>query len=382
MSYTNILAENVYRAPSIFDFPYKNLFYSNLVLSFNMEAQTQTNWCWAATSKSVSHFYSFLSPWTQCKIASSELNTTCCTSPVPGACNVPWYLDKALTRTQNFVSIQAGTVSWSTIKSELEKGLVVGARIGWNGGGGHFMAIHGVTRIGVTEYLHIDDPIYGKSFLTYNQFATNYQGSGSWTHTYFTKKKLYIMWLKDLLIDPVLLKPIPEVRPVLQVKDAAFDIRKHPSEAVLSMPHHAYVMGLDQVTREAKLPADPSSLRVVELADREPLAIYEVGLNANSPEFIQLNSDKGYLREFDGAVQKLSSQVKDTSAAEIRVIRVPALNIEAAWLHYDEKERDRFSLLRHFNTEAGAQVYSEKEFFELLNRRKAELGEMDDLMGA
>ena len=381
MSYSNILAENLYRAPSVLDFPYRNFLYSNLVLGFNMEAQTQTNWCWAATSKSVSHFYSFLSPWTQCKIASSELNNTCCNSPVPGACNVPWYLDKALTRTQNFVSVQAGTVSWSTVKSELEKGLVVGARIGWNGGGGHFMVIHGVTRIGATQYLHIDDPIYGKSFLTYNQFATNYQGSGSWTHTYFTKKKLYIMWLKDLLINPVLLKPIPEVRPVLQVKNPALDILKESTEAVLSMPHHAYVVGLDQVTGDAALPADPSSLRVVEMAEGEPLAIYEVGLNENSPEFIQLNSDKTYVREFQAAVQKLGAEVKEKSAAEIRVIRVPALNIEAAWLHYEEKEQDRFSILRPFDSEA-TRVYSQKEFFELLNRRKAELGKMDDLMGA
>ena len=83
MPYSNVLAENLYRAPLIFDFSFKNIFYSNLVLGFNMEAQTQSNWCWAATSKSVSHFYSFLSPWTQCKVASKELNNTCCNTPVP-----------------------------------------------------------------------------------------------------------------------------------------------------------------------------------------------------------------------------------------------------------------------------------------------------------
>ena len=381
MPYSNVLAENLYRTPLIFDFSFKNILYSNLVLGFNMEAQTQSNWCWAATSKSVSHFYSFLSPWTQCKVASKELNNTCCNTPVPSACNVPWYLDKALTRTQNFVSIQGGTVSWNTIKSELENGLVVGARIGWNGGGGHFMVIHGVTRIGATQYLHIDDPIYGKSFLTYNQFATNYQGSGSWTHTYFTKKKLYIMWLKDLFINPVLLKPIPEIRPVLQLRRPELETLKEPSEAKLSMPHHTYVMGLDQIKREAKLPSRPSSLRVVELDEGEPLAIYEVGLNENSPELIQLNSDQTYFREFDNAVQKLSTQVKDQSVAEIRLLRIPALNIEAAWLHYEGKEQDRFAILRHFSRET-EQVYTEKDFLQLLNKLKSDMGKMDDLMGA
>jgi len=41
-----------------------------------------------------------------------------------------------------------------------------------------------------------------------------------------------------------------------------------------------------------KLPSRPSSLRVVELDEGEPLAIYEVGLYENSPELIQLNSDQ------------------------------------------------------------------------------------------
>ena len=243
------------------------------------------------------------------------------------------------------------------------------------------MVIHGVTRIGATQYLHIDDPIYGKSFLTYNQFATNYRGSGSWTHSYFTKKKLYIMWLKDFVINPVLLNPIPEIRPVLQLRHPEFETLKTPSEAKLSMPHHAYVMGLDEIKREAKLPSRPSSLRVVELHEGEPLAIYEVGLDENSPELIQADSDQTYFREFDSAVQKLSTQVKDQSVAEVRLIRIPALNIEAAWLHHEGKEQDRFTILRPFGRET-EQIYTEKDFLQLLNKLKSEMGKMDDLMGA
>ncbi|MEJ7679478.1 MAG: papain-like cysteine protease family protein [Segetibacter sp.] len=101
-----LLQSNLSRFPIEFNFNYLDLFYQNLVLPFNMEMQTKSNWCWAATSKSVSHYYSRLSPWTQCKIASSELGQTCCTSPVPSPCNVPWYLDRSLQRTQNFISVQ------------------------------------------------------------------------------------------------------------------------------------------------------------------------------------------------------------------------------------------------------------------------------------
>ena len=169
MPFDHLTVEDALLLPFEKQVKYLTWLYSYLVLPFNMQAQTQSNWCWAATSTSVSRFYSFFSPWTQCKVASGELSLQCCTTPVPGACNVAWYLDKALTRTNNFVSMQSSAASWNTIKSELKNGLVVGARIGWSGGGGHFMVLHGVSSsiFGTTKYLHIDDPIYGKSTLEY-----------------------------------------------------------------------------------------------------------------------------------------------------------------------------------------------------------------------
>ena len=64
-----------------------------------VEHQTQTQWCWAAVSNSVSHFYDAGSTWTQCTIVNAELGqSTCCSNGSSSACNKPWYLDKALTR--------------------------------------------------------------------------------------------------------------------------------------------------------------------------------------------------------------------------------------------------------------------------------------------
>jgi hypothetical protein len=103
------------------------LFFSQS-LAFNMQAQTQSNWCWAATARSVSHYYWFLSRWSQCNIACAELSlTTCCDAPVPDACNVSWWLAKALQRTQNFVSV-TGPVDFAAVKAEIDAGRPVGAR--------------------------------------------------------------------------------------------------------------------------------------------------------------------------------------------------------------------------------------------------------------
>ena len=153
-----------------------------------MQAQTQSNWCWAATARSASHYYWFLSRWSQCNIACAELSlTTCCDAPVPDACNVSWWLAKALQRTQNFVSV-TGPVDFAAVKAEIDAGRPVGARIGWSGGGGHFCVIYGYTAgLFGDNYFDIDDPIYGKSHLTVSDFSNNYQSTGTWTDTDFTK---------------------------------------------------------------------------------------------------------------------------------------------------------------------------------------------------
>lgn len=381
MPHTNLLRDNFARVALNFDFKYYNWFYQNVVLPFNMEAQTQSNWCWAATAKSVSHFYSGLSPWTQCKIAGKELSQTCCTSPVPAACNVPWYLNKALDRTLNYVSMQNGTISWSDIKSQIDQGLVVGTRIGWNGGGGHFMVIYGVSRVLLNEYLYIDDPIYGKTVLTYNEFATNYQGAGSWTHTYFTKKHFYFMWLKDLQFNPRLLSPIPEVRPLARFNNPKFNVGQEIPEPEYSTAHHTYTMGLNEINTDSRFPERPVSLRVMEFENAAPVAMYEVGLNEEQPQFMQLQINKDYFTSFENALNRLKREGNEDYPGELRAIRIPALNVEAAWVHYDDPNQDKFVLVRQFG-EDGTKVFNQAEFMQYLNRQKAQMGQMDELMGA
>jgi hypothetical protein len=156
-------------------------------LTFAMQAQLQSQWCWAANSTSVSHYYDSASPWTQCSVVNAELNqATCCVDGSTSQCNQPWYLDLALTRTGNLASFAGGTATLAQIQTEILKGRPVGARIGWSGGGGHFVMIAGY-RCDAVGYFDIRDPIYGSSDVAVATFTTSYQGSGSWTHTYYTE---------------------------------------------------------------------------------------------------------------------------------------------------------------------------------------------------
>jgi hypothetical protein len=59
-------------------------------LKFTMQHQLQSEWCWAAVSVSVAHYYDARSPWTRCKMVNAQTgNTTCCENGGSDACNQP-----------------------------------------------------------------------------------------------------------------------------------------------------------------------------------------------------------------------------------------------------------------------------------------------------
>jgi len=161
-------------------------------IAFAMQTQLQDNWCWAATATSVSHFYDCMSGWTQCILANSILplpgGEDCCTNGTVSACDVPWYLDKALNATSNLFDVRSGVVSFPDLTDLIASGNPLGARIGWTGGGGHFVVLHGWKKTTTgDEYVDVADPDIGSSTLLYNGFVSGYRTVGSWTHSYWTQ---------------------------------------------------------------------------------------------------------------------------------------------------------------------------------------------------
>ena len=156
--------------------------WQNWSLQFEMQQQEQTNWCWAGCAAGTSFLYDRNSAWSQCKVANCELaSTTCCSNP--GPCNVYGYLDVALTCVGHYQSFLAGTVPDATLTSETAAGRPVGVRQAWSGGGAHFIMINGG---GPNNMVTVKDPWYGSSYIPYATLVNGYQGTGSWTHTYYT----------------------------------------------------------------------------------------------------------------------------------------------------------------------------------------------------
>jgi hypothetical protein len=161
-------------------------------LNVSVTPQQQTNWCWAAVSTSVSHFYSSASGWSQCTVANAALpRTDCCGvgAPDPLRCNRPWYLDKALHVTGNLDRVESRSLTFGEVQAEIARDAPLGTRVGWFGGGGHFQTIVGwlVAESG-SEYIDISDPIYLDSQVAFSSFASGYQSGGDLTHSYLTHR--------------------------------------------------------------------------------------------------------------------------------------------------------------------------------------------------
>ncbi|HEY0426622.1 MAG TPA: papain-like cysteine protease family protein [Pyrinomonadaceae bacterium] len=156
-------------------------------LNFAMQHQTQTQWCWSAVSVSTSLFYNSNSAWTQCTLANQQLGqTTCCQDGSTAACNRWWYLHYALTGVGNLDHWVNGTISFSGVQQQINSTLPLSVRIEWADGSGHFVVLDGYDSAN-GDVVSVKDPWYGPSTYVYDEFSSRYQGSGAWTHSYYTK---------------------------------------------------------------------------------------------------------------------------------------------------------------------------------------------------
>jgi Papain-like cysteine protease AvrRpt2 len=157
-------------------------------LSFTMQRQQQTQWCWAATSVSIARFYDGRTGWTQCGMVDAELGQHgCCRDGGSARCNQPNVLNAPLARADVLARMQGAAVGYSAIRAEIDAGRPLAWRIGWSGGGGHFAVIEGYQRRGA-QWVAIDDPWYGQSDVAVSTLRRGrYQQTGTWTHTYFTR---------------------------------------------------------------------------------------------------------------------------------------------------------------------------------------------------
>jgi hypothetical protein len=305
--------------------------------------------------------------------------TTCCDSPVPDACNQPETLSSALTATKNLSSYVSNTVSFDKVKAEIDAGFVVCARIGWSGGGGHFVTIRGyVTMLGSFDFFEVDDPIYGKSTVTVADFTSSYHTNGSWTHTYFTKSYIHMPFI-PLLVAEEVLGNIWKQRPVLGVT-AGLPVGEieDVTGRTLGMAHAVFTLGLHELAR-GEAQAAQTGVRVLEFSGDVARAFYDVP-DAQTAQVRQMSATSPYLKLFPQALA--AAKLEGDRQYELRLLHAPALNFEALWLHSGDGAEDKVIPLRGFHGFTPMQAVSYGEALDKLRHAAQSVSKQGDEMGA
>ena len=196
------------------------------------------------------------------------------------------------------------------------------------------------------------------------------------------------MWFKNTLFNEKLLNPIKDFtnQSKATFNNEAFDVIKS-DETVLDLPHYAFVLRLDEIKKITSLPKTPSMLRVMNLSNQEPSSLFEVTLNEENPELINTNTNKRYFSEIQNTLGLLRNNIKLKDLGELRMLKIPSLNIEAYWLHYDEDTiggEDLIAPLKLFSSDNRFdwnKTYSPEDFTRYLAELAAKINTDDELLG-
>ena len=172
------------------------------VMRFDVQRQQRTKWCWAAITTSILGFFHPDRTVTQCQVVQRCLDpladgdgagADCCRRGRIKACNRTFKLVDALDEMGLSSSRCNYPLTLDEVREQIHAGVPVAVRIGWRGGGGHFVVVTAVAdeaaRKGQT-WLRVADPLdQAASYVTYDMLKHSYKGQGTWTHTYLLHRE-------------------------------------------------------------------------------------------------------------------------------------------------------------------------------------------------
>lgn len=343
---------------------------TNRSLVFTLQTQLQTNWCWVANAASISLFYNPASGFTQCKVACETLGRAdCCNSKVPSGCNIPYLLDEALSITDNLKQFIQKPIPLTEIITEIDHQWIVGVRIGWRSGGGHFVSIYGYNNLGANSFVYVADPIYGRSYMALIDFTENYLNDGNWTHTYLTKGKdsmLHFNKVDESMIERAMAMVSPDV-----VMD--FDNLNDPQRESGLMGHDIYNINIDSLKGGNNISFDLVGTRFIKKDNHGDDFIFEFSGTDKKRDLSRIIFGDQYARNYYTVVESLRENFKNFKVDyNVAVVRLPSLKVEAVWLRKNDDMVDSYFIPLFTNDFLDAEIrYSIHEFFELLRENSS-----------
>jgi len=167
-------------------------------------------------------------------------------------------------------------------------------------------------------------------------------------------------------LDASWIRQIEQARPLLALKRGDHETAV-PPDVSLGIPHHVFTVGLnDLVERDDPIPQKPAALRVFEVDRGLSRAVFDLSpSNEGSPEVYAVADDPSTLEGLQRGLSEAARLADQGShEPELRFLRVPALYVDAFWLHYLDAGQDMFIPVRDMGVLKSSQPQSAKTFFE------------------
>ncbi|MFG2288053.1 papain-like cysteine protease family protein [Streptomyces sp. NPDC048595] len=151
-------------------------------LNISMQAQEQSNWCWAASGNTIATWYGRNYSQNQfCNAAFNRQQGSTCPNNQATLGNVQTAFDWMGINSGSYVS---GWLRYGTVQSEINANRPVETRIQWSSGGGHMHVIYGYDTD--RNWVYWGDPWGSNDRYNWGDFDYYVNGSSfSWTHSLY-----------------------------------------------------------------------------------------------------------------------------------------------------------------------------------------------------
>ncbi|QTZ91360.1 papain-like cysteine protease family protein [Streptomyces auratus] len=151
-------------------------------LGISMQAQENTNWCWAGSGNTIAAWYGKNYSQNQfCNAAFQRQQGTSCPNDQATLGNVQNAFAWMGINSGSYVS---GSLGYGTVRSEIDAGRPMETRIQWSSGGGHMHVLYGYDT--ERNWVYWGDPWATNNRYNWGDFDYYVNGSSfSWTHSLY-----------------------------------------------------------------------------------------------------------------------------------------------------------------------------------------------------
>jgi hypothetical protein len=179
--------------------------------------------------------------------------------------------------------------------------------------------------------------------------------------------------IRALQISEKQLEAILDARPALALTAGrSGDARQEEAGPVaFGLAHAVHVAGLRDLVKGEKVKGKPVAIRVLESNGPDITAFYDVSFSAGRPEVLQMaGPGNHYASMLESGIEVASRWMESREGeAELRLLRIPALNTEALLLATKGEEEETAIVIRTLRSEV--EMLKPMPLSELVSRLEA-----------